>query len=185
MARHAGLQPPRFRLHWPPPWLVAGVIIALVVILRWEMGNFGQALHGEREETVIVSRVVDGDTADLADGRRVRLLGIDAPEAGYGDQLPERFAAESTAWLKDQIEGQPVRLRVGAEETDRYGRTLAWITDSGGRLINQSSLEAGMSKLLDAFGLPPELEPDLRQAESRARVQRLGVWAPANHNVGR
>jgi len=30
-------------------------------------------------EQALVVRVIDGDTAQLADGRRVRYLGIDAP----------------------------------------------------------------------------------------------------------
>jgi endonuclease YncB( thermonuclease family) len=33
-------------------------------------------------ETVLVSRVIDGDTVELPDGRRIRYLGIDTPERG-------------------------------------------------------------------------------------------------------
>jgi hypothetical protein len=33
-------------------------------------------------ETVVVREVLDGDTVDLADGRRVRILGVDTPEVG-------------------------------------------------------------------------------------------------------
>jgi endonuclease YncB( thermonuclease family) len=33
-------------------------------------------------ETVVITLVIDGDTVELADGRRVRILGVDAPEVG-------------------------------------------------------------------------------------------------------
>ena len=41
-------------------------------------------------ETAIVSQVVDGDTVVLEDGRTVRYLGIDTPEAG------EPYSVEAT-----------------------------------------------------------------------------------------
>lgn len=67
-----------------------------------------------------MTRVVDGDTYDvLAAGvvRRVRLLGVDAPEL---DQPFGRQAADSVARLLPV--GQPVLLgRVGL---GLYGRTL-------------------------------------------------------------
>ncbi|MGV6807200.1 MAG: thermonuclease family protein, partial [bacterium] len=37
-------------------------------------------------EPVAVSRVIDGDTLHLVDGRRVRLIGVNTPEMGHGDE---------------------------------------------------------------------------------------------------
>jgi micrococcal nuclease len=128
-------------------------------------------------QTVTVRHVIDGDTFELTDGRRIRMLGIDAPEAGYHGKPAERFSAESAAWLRDRIEGGEVQLRIGDPEKDRYDRTLAWIYDSTGVLINQQMLQEGQARLLSDFGLPPDLEPSLRAAESEARLWKRGIWA--------
>jgi len=127
-------------------------------------------------QTVTVRHVIDGDTFELTDGRRVRMLGIDAPEAGYYGKPAEQCSTESTAWLRDRIEGGHVQLRIGDPEKDRYDRTLAWIYDSGGMLINLEMLVEGQARLLPDFGLPPDLEQSLREAESEARLLKRGIW---------
>jgi micrococcal nuclease len=65
----------------------------------------------------IVVSVVDGDSVQLADGRRVRLLGLDAPErerCGY---------EEAKKRLTELTFGRHVRLKDTV--LDDYGRTLA------------------------------------------------------------
>lgn len=76
--------------------------------------------------SAVVERVIDGDTVVLAGGRRVRLLGIDAPERG------EPGADAATARLRDLVQGRRVRLDyapplLGRTE-DMYGRLLARIS---------------------------------------------------------
>ena len=62
-------------------------------------------------------RVIDGDSVELKDGRRIRLLGVDAPELG-------RCAADAAKEsLKTVVLGKHVRLKNIV--TDDYGRQLA------------------------------------------------------------
>jgi len=67
----------------------------------------------------VVANVIDGDTLDLADGTRVRIVGIDAPESGacWGHQ--------ATAAALSLLEGRTVLLEYTPECVDDYGRTLA------------------------------------------------------------
>ncbi|MFM7036946.1 MAG: thermonuclease family protein [Planctomycetaceae bacterium] len=125
-------------------------------------------------ETATVRLVIDGDTFELADGRRVRMLGIDAPEAASPEHPAEPCADDSTTWLRSRIESRPVNLQITGR--DRYGRSLAWVHETDGTLVNLLSLSQGMSRLLDTFGLPADLEPSLRQAASEAQILQLGVW---------
>jgi endonuclease YncB( thermonuclease family) len=152
--------------------------VIFVVLAMCRLLIFRPELHvnSSTRQQVTVRNVIDGDTIDLTDGRRVRLLGIDAPEAGFFGKKAEPWSQESTQWLRDRIEGHAVTLRIDESEKDKYGRTLAWIYDSDNILINQQILAEGYAKLLADFGLPLELEPALREAESEARVQRLGLW---------
>lgn len=154
-----------------------GLIIFLsLALLRLLVFKPEQATNPKTWQIVTVRHVIDGDTIELTDGRRVRLLGIDAPEAGYYGKAAEPYSEESTAWLRHRIEGREVQLRTDHPEKDRYDRTLAWIYDPGGLLINQQILIEGQAKLLPDFGLPADLEPSLREAESEARLLKRGIW---------
>jgi len=55
-------------------------------------------------ETITVLQVIDGDTCHLEDGRRVRYLGIDAPEEG------DPHAQEATLTNNTLVGGRAVRL---------------------------------------------------------------------------
>ncbi len=149
------------------------IVFALlrVLVFRPELDRGTTSL-----ESATVKYVIDGDTLDLEDGRRVRLLGIDAPEMGFDGGTKEPYSQESTDWLRDRVEGRRVQLRIDSPKLDRYQRTLAWMFDDQGRLVNRDILLAGYAKLLDTFGLPQDLEPSLREAESEARVRRVGIW---------
>lgn len=73
--------------------------------------------------------VVDGDTLRCGD-ERVRLIGIDAPELP-GHCRPGRDCApgdpfESKAALERMV--QDKRLTIERHGTDRYGRTLAYVS---------------------------------------------------------
>jgi endonuclease YncB( thermonuclease family) len=156
--------------------MVAVVVFLVLASLRVLVFTPETATSPDARQSGTVRQVIDGDTFDLTDGRRIRMLGIDAPEAGFHGGVAEPHSAESTAWLRDRIEGRRVQLRIGDEEFDRYGRTLAWIYDSQGMLINQQMLSEGQARLLADFGLPLDLEPSLRQAESEARLSKRGIW---------
>lgn len=73
-----------------------------------------------------VARVIDGDTFELADGRKVRVLGIDSCESDTpGGPL-------ATAKARELLVG-PIELRAepGVDE-DRFGRLLRYVQTSSG-----------------------------------------------------
>lgn len=161
--------------------MIAVIAFFVLAMLRVLVFRPETATSPVARQTVTVRYVIDGDTFDLTDGRRIRLLGIDAPEAGFHGHIEEQYAAESTTWLRNRIEGRRVQLRMGDEEKDRYDRTLAWIFDAQGILINCEMLAEGQAKLLPDYGLPLDLEPSLREAESEARLLKRGMWGNLSH----
>lgn len=163
----------------PTPATFAVIVFIVMAMLRMLIFRPESGVLQPSFQAATVRYVIDGDTVDLEDGRRVRLLGIDAPEVGFNEKPAEAWAEESTLWLRDRLEGRQVQLRVDEKMKDRYGRTLAWIFDEQNVLINRELLAEGHAKLLPDYGLPADLELTLREAESEARVQRLGVWATA------
>lgn len=154
-------------------------MIVFVVFAFLRMAVFRPETPGPQghRETVTVKRVLDGDTFDLTDGRRIRMLGIDAPEVAHEDQPAQPYSKEATDWLRSRIEGARVSLRIDSAKKDRYGRTLAWVYDEHGKMLNEELLAEGLVRLLPDFGLPADLEPQLRQAESEARILKKGLWS--------
>ena len=81
-------------------------------------------------ETITISRVVDGDTFELTDGRTVRVLGIDSCEMNTPGGKWAKEHAEST--LNNSF-NQPLTLvaEPGAPDKDRYGRLLRYVKMGG------------------------------------------------------
>jgi len=73
-----------------------------------------------------VERVVDGDTVVLGDGSRVRLIGIDAPEAD------EPCGKRATEALRELVEHRVVTIGdpTSVRNSDRYGRLLRYLDTS-------------------------------------------------------
>jgi endonuclease YncB( thermonuclease family) len=87
-----------------------------------------------------VERVIDGDTVQMANGDRVRLIGIDTPEAG------DCGAQEATDRLAALVLGEYVQLvnPASVQDTDRYDRLLRYI-DLGDTDAGQTLLGAGLA----------------------------------------
>jgi endonuclease YncB( thermonuclease family) len=151
-----------------PDGLLAQLEAALA---RWEV-----LPRGERPafETAPVKSVPDGDGLKLADGRRVRYLGIDAPEvANYGGS-PEPFALEARALNRELVDGRSVRLERDITDCDRYGRLLRYVF-VGDIFVNEELVRAGLARAFVCW--PDEKYGDaLRRAERAACRRRQGMW---------
>lgn len=126
-------------------------------------------------QAVSSRHVIDGDTLDLVDGRRVRLIGINAPEIGRRGSVSEPYAQAARKELLRLVEGAELRLVIGEGAADRYGRTLAHLFDSQGANIEARLLRQGLGFTV---GIAPNLQLldcHLRN-ERLARSQREGVW---------
>lgn len=123
------------------------------------------------EARLVVARVIDGDTIELQDGRKVRYIGIDAPEASRD----ECFAAEAKAANARLVLGQPVRLERDVSDTDRYGRLLRYV-HAGETFVNVQLVAGGFAR---AVTYPPDVRhrDALRAAAAEAKAKRRGLWA--------
>ena len=123
--------------------------------------------------------VFDGDTLALSDGRKVRLLGINAPEIGRDGDPPEPLAEAARARLEALAgPGTELRLRTDVERFDRYGRLLAHVFSEGGDNAQAHLLAAGLATTLV---VPPNQwsVACYARVESGARDRGLGVWGLA------
>ncbi|WLH13199.1 thermonuclease family protein [Pseudomonas hefeiensis] len=126
---------------------------------------------------VQVQRVVDGDTLRLADGRSVRMIGLNSPELGRQGRSDEPFAVAARRRLETLVRASEGRVGLipGKEGKDRYGRTLAHVYNADGQ-----NLEAQL--LAEGLGFHVVVAPNVdlahcqRAAERQAREAGLGVW---------
>lgn len=103
--------------------------------------------------TYEVTEVIDGDTIVVAGGARVRLIGIDAPEAN------ECGASTATELLTSYVLGKSVTLTPGTRtDKDRYGRLLRYVDvgsfDPGLKLIQVGRASARYDSR-DGYGAHP------------------------------
>jgi micrococcal nuclease len=122
-----------------------------------------------------VVHVVDGDTIDIENDIRIRLLGIDSPErdeCGY---------AEAQSFLESLVTDAHINLEKDISGADRYDRLLRYVYLPANEiraddvLVNEAVLRAGHAKTL-------AIAPDNRyrdlfaSAQDEARRAERGLW---------
>lgn len=129
----------------------------------------------ERESVRVVS-VHDGDSVRLADGRRVRLIGINAPELAREGRPAEPLAAAAGQALREQVANESALLFYDRERKDHYGRTLGHLFTTEGQSLEALLLRQGLAFHI---AIPPNLTlaSCLSEAEKEARVASRGIWA--------
>lgn len=119
-----------------------------------------------------VPTIIDGDTLNVA-GQRIRLHGIDAPEAA---QVCQRHAdggnvlcgKEAALRLSERIGGQPITCQ--PQKKDRYERLIAICK------VNGLDLGAWMVTMGQALAYR-QYSTDYSTFEDAARISKLGIWA--------
>ena len=165
----------RLAIRRPGPAAAAAVV--LIVLLTARLLFPASESDLSVVESAVVAGVIEGDTVELEDQTRVRLLAVDAPEMGLENGKPEPHAVAATEWLQQELSGQRVTLRYGPRQTDAYGRRLAWIYDGEQQLINEQLLRLGHARLVMEFGLPDDLSAELHQAAAEAEASGRGLWS--------
>ncbi len=126
------------------------------------------AVKGAQTEANSVKDVIDGDTLALTDGRRVRLIGINAPEKD------QPFYTNAKEKLKNFISGQSVNLSYDVEKKDKYGRDLAYVY-VGNLFVNLELVKSGIAVIET---IPPNVAhaDEFVAAANSARANCLGIW---------
>lgn len=120
----------------------------------------------------IVTKVIDGDTVIVEGGYHVRLLGIDADEAGY----PCYQAAKSR--LEELVLNKEVRLEKDQTDIDQYERCLRYIF-LGNQNINLQLVKEGLA-IARFYGPDVKYKDEIATAEKEAIENKIGCkWGRA------
>jgi len=144
----------------------------ILLLLFIASGIFYYQLTGPslKTESVLITRVIDGDTLEAESGQKIRLLGINTPESS----MP--FCEEATEFLRNLAENKTVQIE--SHETDKYGRTLAYLFIND-KNINKELLARGFATLY--YYEKDSHYSALKQAEESARLNKIGLWTESSN----
>ena len=128
-----------------------------------------------------VTKIVDGDTVVVSINGKdttIRLIGLDTPEMYSAEKRIECFAEEASAKARELLSGKDVMLEADSsqESYDVYGRTLAYIRLSDGRLFNKIMIEEGYGREY-TYIYPYAYQKEFKAAELTARDAGKGLWS--------
>lgn len=121
-----------------------------------------------------VVRVIDGDTIEIEGGRRVRYIGINAPELHDPKRPAGCFGQEAADANKKLVEGKVVWMVKDVSETDKYGRLLRYVFVND-IFVNDWLVRNGFASLLT---YPPDVRyrDQFGEAAREARQAGKGLW---------
>ena len=166
---------------------------AVFSLAFWLFLSFTAVCGAGEREFALVLEVVDGDTlrVDVGGARKsVRLIGIDCPEFRMNEKASRDAAllGRDVVTLLEQggrarafvlglvSSGSVVYLEGDIRKTDRYGRRLAYVYLSDGRMLNEEIVRAGFAGLM-IIGPDTKYAKRLRFAYAMARKEKNGLWA--------
>lgn len=125
-------------------------------------------------ETARVARVIDGDTIELTDKRRIRYIGVDTPELGDNRKHVECFAIEAMEENTRLVEGKTVRLMKDVSEIDKYGRLLRYVY-IGDVFVQDHLVRQGFARI---DTIPPDIanQQQFLNSGQEAQEQKRGLW---------
>lgn len=126
------------------------------------------------KQVFLVSEIIDGDTIRLANGTRVRYIGIDAPETG------ECYAQEAKQFNQKLVTSKRVRIETDLNEMDHFGRRLAYVfvkdTDGEEIFVNEYLLSQGAAEFfLDTVN--QRYQSALVAAARKSHAEKKGLWS--------
>ena len=139
-----------------------GIVLTFVSVISLSLNFY---FYKNIREQNRVADVVDGDTFQLASGKRVRLLGVDAPEYDRcgGPEAKEKLSS----LIKDKV------VDLKEEHQEAYGRSLALVYQNG-RFVNQEIMREGL-------GVPDYQKSSQRDLLTRtyhqARDSKKGIFS--------
>lgn len=140
------------------------LLALLITILIYSDIMFFKLLKEEPLENVRIKRVIDGDTIELYDERKIRLLNINSPE---------KYSPLHKKSLQYLSNYENATIEIDVVNIDKYGRTLARVYSTDGRYINLNLVKEGFAS---KFLVDDNEITKFSSAELNAINNEKGMW---------
>ena len=169
-------------------YLLHVLIISFVFILIL----LSPPLNAQQKTTV--TRIIDGDMIQVLYGgreKRVRLIGIDAPESRVNRKTKKdkyanmaehdletiiEMGKEAKAYVNGLVKrGDMITIEFDVQEMDKYGRLLGYVYLSNGKMLNEEIVKSGYANVMT---MPPNVKYKDRfmEAYQEAEEDKRGLW---------
>jgi micrococcal nuclease len=155
-----------------------GLLVSGIFLIHRAVPSSRRVVH-EFPALATVRSVIDGDTIELDNGRRLRYIGIDTPELsknikGTWRRQPEQYGIEAQQANESLVLGKTVSIEYDVTKTDNYDRLLAYVYVEN-RMINLVLIEQGCAFV---YLIPPNMKykEQFLAAQHAARVSDQGIW---------
>ena len=131
-----------------------------------------------------IDHVADGDTVDLTNGAKVRLVQIDTPEVYFGTECYGRQASAITKRLLPPGAAVGLVAEPAGDRVDRYGRLLRYVIRArDGLNVNIYLVRVGAAAPYFYDGERGKYAALLDRLARRARARHLGLWGACRHTA--
>jgi endonuclease YncB( thermonuclease family) len=150
------------------------VVLLVGLAIPAAIGVAGAGARNDTNSSVVIARVIDGDTVALSNGKKVRLVQIDTPELGGGECYSQ---TARNALLRLTPVGSTVLLEAdpNLDNADRYGRLL--------RYVKRKGINVNIRLVLEGAAAPYFYRSErgryaerLVAAVARAKATKRGFW---------
>jgi endonuclease YncB( thermonuclease family) len=133
-----------------------------------------------------VSRVIDGRSFVLDDGREVRLAAIEVPPLPLAQEIDAASGGVAAKQALDALAGgDEILLQRADSISDRYGRVVAYtytLRDGDTLFVQGELVASGFARVGDRVG-SRACAAELLSRENMARKAKLGLWADPMYRV--
>lgn len=179
------------------------IIIAIVLIALFLAGRYyfyPRMIEAKKNKTevtnkvpvkeeLIIKEVQDGNTIIMSDGKKVRLLGVDAPEKFETENLENqvkykqrdkesimKLGVISYDYLKKAAEGKKVKLESDPNyyDVDQIGRNLRYVYLEDGTFLNEKIISEGYANVF--YDKRISKNEELFKIEQAAKKNKTGLW---------
>jgi len=176
--------------------VVIGGIFSLLIIFNKSSKlidiatfNYPERTKSTTQENISVTgqvaKIFDGDTFSVrlkGKIKKIRLIGIDAPETGAKYTSAECFHQEATDQAIRLLKNQTIQLvnDFTQQNEDKYGRLLRYVFLADGTFFNQLMIEQGFAREYTYQHNPYQYQKEFIEAERRAKKNKRGLWGHCN-----
>lgn len=154
------------------------VLVAAVLLRPWEAWDDLWREQPPQRVWAYVVRAVDGDTIEVqVEGRRedVRYIGVDTPETVKPGTPVQCFGPRAHRFNAALVTHRRVRLELGVEQRDVYGRLLAYV-HLGHRFVNAELVRRGLARTL-TIAPNDRFARRFKRLEMAAARTGRGLWS--------
>lgn len=163
-------------------YLILGILLCNPIYIDAKEMEEQEFSPSENTEIVTLEACVDGDTARFLNQNeetmKTRFLAIDTPETVHPTKEEEPFGKEASDYTCEMLtNAKEIKLEYdeNSDETDYYGRKLAWIFVDD-VLLQDLLVKKGYAEVTYLYD-DYKYTTLLQDSELTAKTKKIGIWS--------